>query len=442
MDKGGGKSTGSGRSSAPELATRDERKLRTRSSLMDAALTLMNQGRSFTSLGLREITREAGVVPTSFYRHFRDMDELGLALVDDGGATLRQLLRDARKDVAPVSDIIRASVLSITDDQRLQMLLIGFAFGAFLEGAAGFGAPVAITSALLVGLGFNPLYAAGLCLIANTAPVAFGAMGIPIIVAGQVTGIDAMHIGAMAGRQLPLLSLFVPFWLVFMMDGFRGIKEVWPAALVSGGSFAVTQYLTSNFIGPELPDITSALVCLVSLTVFLKVWQPASAKAGATGVASVGGGAAALSGFGGFPAPAAARSSRKASPYTPGQTILAWTPFLILTGIVTIWSLPGFKAMFGPKGALAGTILKFKVPYLDQLVMKTAPIVSSPKAYEALLKIDLLSAVGTAILLTYGLKEAFPERRPTARIARASRRVTRRPLSPPPPRCKTATATR
>ena len=131
-------------------------------------------------------------------------------------------------------DIIRASVLSVTDDQRLQVLLIGFAFGAFLEGAAGFGAPVAITSALLVGLGFNPLYAAGLCLIANTAPVAFGAMGIPIIVAGQVTGIDPFLIGAMAGRQLPLLSLLVPFWLVFMMDGFRGVREVWPAALVTG----------------------------------------------------------------------------------------------------------------------------------------------------------------------------------------------------------------
>lgn len=315
-------------------------------------------------------------------------------------------------------EIIRASVLAITDDQRLQMLLIGFAFGAFLEGAAGFGAPVAITSALLVGLGFNPLYAAGLCLIANTAPVAFGAMGIPIIVAGQVTGLDAMNIGAMAGRQLPLLSLFVPFWLVFMMDGFRGVKEVWPAALVTGGSFALTQYLTSNYIGPELPDITSALVCLVSLTVFLRVWQPAGAKAGAGGVAAVGGGAAALSGmggFGGFAAPT--RAARKASPYTPAQTVRAWTPFLILTAIVTVWSLPAFKALFGPKGALAGTVLKFKVPFLDQLVMKTAPIVSSPKAYEAVLKLDLLSAVGTAILLTAIISAVLLRMKPRAAIA-------------------------
>jgi len=303
-------------------------------------------------------------------------------------------------------DVIRASVLAITDDQRLQVLLIGFAFGAFLEGAAGFGAPVAITAALLVGLGFNPLYAAGLCLIANTAPVAFGAMGIPIIVAGQVTGIDPFHIGAMAGRQLPLLSLAVPFWLVFMMDGVRGVRETWPAALVTGGSFAVTQYFTANHIGPELPDITSALVSLVSLSAFLKVWQPRSvARAAGASLRAGHGGAAALGGFGdmgGFPKIGAKdpRSQRKASPYTLAQTIRAWAPFGILTAIVTVWSLQPFKALFAPGGALADTVLKFSVPWLDKLVIKTAPIVAEPKAYDAVLKIDLLSAVGTAILLT------------------------------------------
>ncbi|CAG9260561.1 glycolate/lactate:H(+) symporter GlcA [Paraburkholderia caribensis] len=297
-------------------------------------------------------------------------------------------------------DIIRASVLALTDDQRLQLLLIGFSFGAFLEGAAGFGAPVAITAALLVGLGFDPIKAAGLCLIANTAPVAFGAMGIPIIVAGQVTGIDPFLIGATAGRQLPLLSLAVPFWLVFMMDGKRGLKETWPAALVAGGSFAVTQYFTSNHIGPELPDITSALVSLVALASFLKVWQPRRARDTARG--AVSGGAAALSGFGGFGGGSngAVGVSRRASPYTLAQTIRAWAPFGILTAVVTIWSLQPFKALFASKGALAWSILKFKVPALDQLVMKTAPIVATPKAYEAVLKIDLLSAVGTAILAT------------------------------------------
>ncbi|KVA73946.1 L-lactate permease [Burkholderia ubonensis] len=297
-------------------------------------------------------------------------------------------------------DVIRASVLSITDDQRLQMLLIGFSFGAFLEGAAGFGAPVAITAALLVGLGFRPLHAAGLCLIANTAPVAFGAMGIPIIVAGQVTGIDAFHIGAMAGRQLPLLSLAVPFWLVFMMDGLRGVRQTWPAALVAGGSFAITQYFTSNHLGPELPDITSSLVSLVALAAFLKVWQPSSARQAARGAAggmgASGGGAAALAGFGGF----GSSTSREASPYTFAQTLRAWSPFLILTGVVTVWSLAPFKALFAPHGALAATVLKFKVPALDQLVVKTAPIVATPKALDAVLKIDLMSAVGSAILVT------------------------------------------
>jgi lactate permease len=300
-------------------------------------------------------------------------------------------------------DIIRASVLALTDDQRLQLLLIGFSFGAFLEGAAGFGAPVAITAALLVGLGFDPLKAAGLCLIANTAPVAFGAMGIPIIVAGQVTGIDPFLIGATAGRQLPLLSLAVPFWLVFMMDGTRGIKETWPAALVAGGSFAVTQYFTSNHIGPELPDITSALVSLVALASFLKVWQPRRAHDTARGTVNgtMSGGAAALSGIGGFGGGEGSNgTSRRASPYTLAQTIRAWAPFGILTAVVTVWSLQSFKALFGAKGALAWSIIKFKVPALDQLVMKTAPIVATPKAYEAVLKIDLLSAVGTAILLT------------------------------------------
>jgi len=147
-------------------------------------------------------------------------------------------------------EIIRSSVVSITQDQRLQVILIGFAFGAFLEGSAGFGAPVAITAAILAALGINPLYAAGLCLIANTAPVAFGALGIPILVAGKTAGIDPILIGKMAGRQLPLLSVFVPLFLVWLMDGFKGVRETWPAVLVAGGTFAVTQFFTSNFIGP------------------------------------------------------------------------------------------------------------------------------------------------------------------------------------------------
>lgn len=286
-------------------------------------------------------------------------------------------------------EVIRSSVLSITGDQRLQVLLIGFSFGAFLEGAAGFGAPVAITAALLVGLGFNPLYAAGLCLIANTAPVAFGALGIPIIVAGQVTGIDAFKIGAMTGRQLPFLSIIVPFWLVFMMDGFKGVKETWPAALVAGGSFAITQYFTSNFIGPELPDITSALVSLISLTLFLKVWQPTSERE----VVATAGGAAVMGGNSGH-------RGAEPTPYSFGEILKAWSPFLVLTVLVTLWTLKPFKAMFAPGGALYSLVFNFPIPHLDQLVVKTAPIVANATPIAAVFKLDPISATGTAIFLS------------------------------------------
>ncbi|MED1622887.1 lactate permease LctP family transporter [Bacillus pseudomycoides] len=280
-------------------------------------------------------------------------------------------------------DVIRASVLSITNDHRLLVILIGFSFGAFLEGAAGFGAPVAITAALLAGLGLNPLYAAGLCLIANTAPVAFGAMGIPITVAGQVTGIDPHKIGQMAGHQLPFLSLFVPFFIVFLMDGFKGIKQTWPALLVAGSSFAITQFITATFLGPELPDITSALVSLVCLALFLKVWQPkeiyqsnqANAEAAATTTAA---------------------SMPK---LTVGKVVKAWSPFIILTVMVVIWSQSFFKALFSPGGTLESFVFKFQIPGLHNLVMKAEPIVNKPTPYEAVFKLDILSATGTAILI-------------------------------------------
>jgi lactate permease len=280
-------------------------------------------------------------------------------------------------------DIIRSSVLSITNDHRLLVILIGFSFGAFLEGAAGFGAPVAITAALLAGLGLNPLYAAGLCLIANTAPVAFGAMGIPITVAGQVTGIDAHKIGQMAGHQLPLLSLFVPFFIVFLMDGIRGVKQTWPALLVAGGSFSLSQFLTATYLGPELPDITSALVSLVSLALFLKVWRPKEIYRTNSGSAEA----------------AAAVEAGMIKNLTAGKIIKAWSPFIILTIMIIIWSQNAFKALFGPSGALESWVLKFHVTGLDNLVLKNAPIVKKPAPYEAIYKLDILSATGTAILI-------------------------------------------
>ncbi|PFZ08188.1 L-lactate permease [Bacillus pseudomycoides] len=280
-------------------------------------------------------------------------------------------------------DVIRASVLSITNDHRLLVILIGFSFGAFLEGAAGFGAPVAITAALLAGLGLNPLYAAGLCLIANTAPVAFGAMGIPITVAGQVTGIDPHKIGQMAGHQLPFLSLFVPFFIVFLMDGFKGIKQTWPALLVAGSSFAITQFITATFLGPELPDITSALVSLVCLALFLKVWQPKEIYQSNQANAEV----------------AATTTAASMPKLTAGKVVKAWSPFIILTVMVVIWSQSFFKALFSPGGALESLVFKFQIPGLHNLVMKAEPIVNKPTPYEAVFKLDILSATGTAILI-------------------------------------------
>ncbi len=296
-------------------------------------------------------------------------------------------------------DIIRASILSVTEDQRLQMLMVGFAFGAFLEGAAGFGAPVAITAALLVGLGFKPLYAAGLCLIVNTAPVAFGAMGIPIIVAGQVTGLDAFEIGQMAGRQLPFLTVIVLFWIMAIMDGWRGIKETWPAVLVAGGSFAIAQYLTSNFIGPELPDITASLTSLVCLTLFLRKWTPVRIFRFDTETSAE-----------------AAAQALEAPRYSTGQIVKAWSPFLILTAMVTIWSIKPFKALFATGGALEHWVLKIPVPALDQLVLKMPPIVPVPTGYEAVYTFDAVSATGTAIMLGAVIAIVLLKMRPAAAL--------------------------
>src|SRR3954449_7955048 len=172
-------------------------------------------------------------------------------------------------------DIVKGSVGRLSNDRRIQALLVAFSFGAFIEGASGFGTPVAICSALLIGLGFTPLYAAGLSLIANTAPVAFGAIGTPILTLGAVTGIPAATLGAMAGRQLPFVSLIVPAWLVVTMSGWRGLRGVWPAVLVCGGTFALVQYLWSNFVGVELVDIAGGQLSILALALFMRVWQPA-----------------------------------------------------------------------------------------------------------------------------------------------------------------------
>ncbi len=296
-------------------------------------------------------------------------------------------------------DIIRASVVTLTEDRRLQALLIAFSFGAFLEGAAGFGAPVAISAALLVGLGFNPLYAAGLCLLANTAPVAFGAIGTPIIAMEGPTGIPAMEVAKMVGRQLPLLSLIVPFYLVFVMSGFKKTMEVLPAILVSGISFAVTQFLTSNYLGPELPDILSALVSLVCLTLFLKVWQPKTvfrfqSERAALETAAAHGTALSVK-----------QHLKPEMNYNSRQIFKAWSPFLVLTTIILVWGLPVIKKALTGKYEGTNALLNFinpigkaisfhpAVPGLNNLI-----IGQSGKPIAALFKIELLVAAGTAIL--------------------------------------------
>lgn len=293
-------------------------------------------------------------------------------------------------------DIIRSSILSITEDQRLQMLLVGFAFGTFLEGAAGFGAPVAITAALLVGLGFKPLYAAGLCLIVNTAPVAFGAMGIPIIVAGQVSGVETMEISQMVGRQLPFMVPIVLIWIMAIMDGWRGVKETWPAVFVAAGSFSLAQYLTSNFVGPELPDITAAIASLVSLTILLKFWKPKHIFRFSNEDGNVD----------------EALEAQKQKKYSLGQIAKAWSPFAILTLMVTIWSIKPFKSLFAKDGALQDWVISIKVPYLHQLVQKMPPVVSEMKDYDAIYKFDWFSATGTAIIFAAIITIIFLKMKP------------------------------
>ncbi|MDE2586178.1 MAG: L-lactate permease, partial [Betaproteobacteria bacterium] len=228
--------------------------------------------------------------------------------------------------------VLQDSIAGITPDRRLQLLLIAFCFGAFFEGAAGFGTPVAVTGAILIGLGFSPLAASGLALIANTAPVAYGALGTPVITLAKVTGLDEMALSGMIGRQLPFFSLIVPFWLIWAFAGRRGMMAIWPAILVAGVSFAVPQYLVSNFHGPMLVDVIAALVSMACLVGFLKFWKPkeiwtSTKLAGRKDEEDA-------------PAPAAAEVAVKAD----GAAVRrAWMPWVVLTVFVFIWGRPEFK---------------------------------------------------------------------------------------------------
>jgi lactate permease len=277
-------------------------------------------------------------------------------------------------------EVLRDSLATLAPDPRLQVILIAFGFGAFIEGVAGFGAPVAITGAILIQLGFRPLHASGLALIANTAPVAFGSVGIPITTLAQVTGLDVLKLSAMVGRQLPFFSLLVPFWVVAAFAGWRGMLGVWPAALTAGLAFAVPQFLVSNFHGPWLVDTVAAGCSIGALLILLRVWQPeADPRDGSPR----------------RPPPPPASAPAPAPPAgRPRSVALAWAPWLILTLFILAWGLPPFKAALDRLAAPT-----FAIPRLHQVVQRVPPVAPpGAKPESAEFKLNFLSATGTGIL--------------------------------------------
>jgi lactate permease len=288
--------------------------------------------------------------------------------------------------------VLQTSIANVTEDRRLQLLLIAFAFGAFFEGAAGFGTPVAVTGAILIGIGFSPLAASGLCLIANTAPVAFGAIGTPVIALSAVTGLDLLQLSKQIGHQLPFFSLVIPFWLIWAFAGFRGMIQIWPAILVTGVFFAVPQFLISTLHGPWLVDIIASITSMAALTLFLRIWQPRTMWLSMSRV---------------DPNLNADSQNAKGEPvatifrYHPengtqisrADLVKAWLPLVILSVAVFLWGIPQFKTfldgLFCPKLPVLG---------LDKLVQRVPPLVPQPRPEAAVFALSLLSATGTGIL--------------------------------------------
>jgi lactate permease len=291
---------------------------------------------------------------------------------------------------------LRQGVTRITADKRLQLLLVAFSFGAFIEGAAGFGTPVAVTGGILIALGFGPLQASGLALIANTAPVAFGALGTPIVALSAVTGLDLHALSAQVGHQLPVFSLIVPFWLIWAYAGWRSMLEVWPAILVAGAAFALPQYLVATLHGPWLVDIVAAACSMAALAGFLTIWRPSLRESGVA----------------------------KREPEQPRVPAIAWLPWVALTGFVFLWGLPQVKNALNTVSAP-----RLAVPGLHNLVERAPPIVAAPAPEAALFTLNWLSATGTAILLAalltavllrYSIRELAGEWLATLRVVRVS----------------------
>jgi lactate permease len=297
---------------------------------------------------------------------------------------------------------LRHSITGLTEDRRLQLLLVAFCFGAFIEGACGFGTPVAVTGAILIGLGFSPLSASVLSLIANTAPVAFGALGAPLIGLQGVTGLDLKQLSAMVGRQLPFFSLLVPFWLIWAFAGFRGMLEIWPAILVAGACFAIPQFLVSNFHGPWLVDVAAALVSIGALALFLKFWQPK--KIWRVSEARPSGRASHEKEFpeqsqmrvadDALPHGRASDTEQSAIGHQKSAMLTPWLPWIILSVVVFVWGLPQTKSFLDRIAAP-----KISVWGLHKLVSRVPPVVATPTPENAIFNLNFLSAAGTGILI-------------------------------------------
>ncbi|MBN8939471.1 MAG: L-lactate permease [Rhizobiales bacterium] len=280
-------------------------------------------------------------------------------------------------------ELLQRAIGNVTPDRRLQLLLIAFSFGAFFEGASGFGTPVAVTGAILIGLGFSPLAASGLSLIANTAPVAYGALGTPIAGLAQVTGFDPYILGAMVGRQLPFFSLIVPFWLIWAFAGWRGMKEIWPAILVTGVSFAVPQFLISNYINPWIVDIGASLISMACLIGFLRIWQPGQLWL-----------SPALRSRDDSADTMAAAPALDKTPLTQPQLWSALMPWIIVCIVMLIWGTGWFKNAVNPIFTW-----NYPVPELHNMINKVAPVAARPTPETAVFAFTYLSFTGSGMLI-------------------------------------------
>jgi lactate permease len=280
-------------------------------------------------------------------------------------------------------ELLKRAVGGVTEDRRLQLLLIAFSFGAFFEGASGFGTPVAITGSILIGLGFSPLAASGLSLIANTAPVAYGALGAPIQGLASVTGLDPYILGAMVGRQLPVFSLIVPFWVVCAFAGWRGMKEIWPAILVTGVSFAIPQFVISNYVNPWIVDIGASLISMGCLILFLRVWQPRQLWL-----------SPALRGRDESASTMSAAKPLDKTPLTQRELWGALMPWIIVCIVMLIWGNGAFKTW-----ANSIFVWNYPVPDLHNMINRVPPVAAQPTKEAAIFSFTYLTFTGTGMLI-------------------------------------------